>query len=109
MPHILSQQEEGVVNNDFIFSLKNKGDQSTKDQPATVCKKDTITLEEGLDGTLYVRLRGRELKVLTLPERPKKAHIPFVIVKITPLMRKPSMNLPWRTPFPVKAFQSTRS
>lgn len=96
LPSIFSRQEERTVRNDFTFSFKTQWYQILKDQRITVCKKDVVTIEEHLDGTLHVRLRGKELNYLVLPKRPKKAAVPFVIAATAPASWKPAPDHPWR-------------
>lgn len=96
LPHVLSRQEERSVNNDFTFSFRNQRYQLNKSQPVTICKKEVVTVEEWLDGSLHVRLRGKDLETSVLPERPKRAHVPFVLAKTPALPQKPPKDHPWR-------------
>lgn len=95
LPSIFSRQEKRVVQNDFTFSFKNQWYQLIKNQPVTVCKKDEITVEEHLDNTIVIRLRGKSLNYELLPNRPKKAWTQFVLPKTT-VPIKPAANHPWR-------------
>lgn len=70
---ILSRQKERTVGNDFTIGFDRTWYQLTEGQPVTVCKKDRVTVERRLDGTVRIRLRGRYLNHETLPERPKRA------------------------------------
>lgn len=98
LPSVFSRQEERVVNNDFTFSFKKQWHQLTQHQPVTVCKKDTVTIEEHLDHTIHVRLRGKDLNYIVLPKRPKKTSVPFVLAQAsTPI--KPAAHHPWRKQF----------
>ena len=99
LPSIFSRQEERTIQNDFSFGFKNTWHQLTPDQPVTVCKKDVVTIEEHLDGTMHVRLRGKSLNYVVLPERPKKSHVPFVLAKKTSPPPKPVAGHPWRRRF----------
>lgn len=76
---ILSRQTPRVVQNDWTISFKNQWYQLTKEQPATVCKKDEVIIEEYLDETIQIRLRGKYLNYRALPERPKKQLQPWVL------------------------------
>lgn len=93
---IFSRQETRVVQNDFTFSFKNQWYQLTKTQPVTICKKDEIIVEEHLNHTIHIKLRGKELNCLLLPQRPKKVIVPFVIAKSAPTHIKPTFDHPWR-------------
>lgn len=96
---IFSRQEKRTVQNDFTFSFQNQWYQLTENQPATVCKKDAVTVEEHLDRTIHIRLRGKELNHAILPERPKQATSSFVITKSAPQTMKPQADHPWRRRF----------
>jgi hypothetical protein len=107
---IFSRQETRIVQNDYTFPFQNQWHQLTEDQPATVCKKDEVTIEEHLDHTIHIRLRGKELNYKILPERPKKAHVPFVLAKsasqpMKPI--KPRADHPWRRRFRADALKAT--
>ncbi len=106
LPGIFSRQTKRTILNDFTFSFKNQWYQLTKEQPATICKKDVVIVEERLDKTIQVRLRGKYLNYLLLPARPVKEHRtkPWIIAKTTEQINQskahiPSSNHPWRLPF----------
>ena len=97
LPSIFSRHETRTVQNDFTFSFKNQWYQLLKNQPATVCKKDVVIIEERLDGTIHVTLRGKELNANVLPVRPKKAMPqPWVLAKTQQRPNTPAANHPWR-------------
>lgn len=93
---IFSRHEERTIQNDFTFSFKTQWYQLTKQQPATICKKDRVIIEEHLDGTLHVRFKGKELNYLQLPERPKKAQTSLFIAQTAAASWKPAPTHPWR-------------
>lgn len=99
LPAIFSRQETRVVQNDFTFSFKNQWYQLTEHQSVTVCKKDVVIVEEHLDHTMCIRLRGKELHAILLPERPKKMIVPFVIAASAPRTTRPRTDHPWRKRF----------
>lgn len=107
LPSIFSRQEKRTVQNDFTFSFKNQWYQLTENQPATVCKKDEVIVEERLDHTIHIVLRGKELNYVLLPERRKKISVPFVIAKSAPKINKPPANHPWRKRFHADAQKAT--
>lgn len=112
LPSVFSRQEERTVRNDFTFSFKTQWYQITKQQQVTVCKKDLVTVEEHLDATLHVRLRGKELAIAVLPERPKKLTVPFVIAKTTmppKPPKKPAADHPWRQQIQAAVLKSKSS
>jgi hypothetical protein len=103
---ILSRQTERTILNDFTFSFKNQWYQLVKEQPATICKKDTVIVEEHLDHTVHVRLRGKYLNWKILPARPPKISqtSPWVIAKTMAQVNAakahtPPLNHPWRQTF----------
>lgn len=94
---IFSRQTKRTVQNDFTFSFKNQWYQLTKDQSATVCKKDEVIVEERLDNSIHIRLRSKYLNYELLPERPKKAgnDLTWIIPKRS-TAHVPPQNHPWR-------------
>lgn len=109
LPSIFSRQEQRTVQNDFTFSFQNQWYQLTERQPATVCKKDEVTVEEHLDHTIHVRLRSKALNYAILPKRPVKACVPFVIAKSPLPVTKPRADHPWRQRFNADAQQRIHS
>lgn len=99
LPGIFSKHTNRTVLNDFTFSFKNQWYQLIKNQPATVSKKDVVTLEEWLDGTLHVRLKSKYLVCQLLPKRPEKQIAQPWVLAARSLDRKayrPPANHPWR-------------
>lgn len=97
LPSMLSKQTKRTVQNDFTFSFKNQWYQLIKNQPATVCKKDEVIVEERLDNSIHIRLRSKYLNYELLPARPKRQEKdnPWIL----PAVRKvyiPPQNHPWR-------------
>lgn len=79
---IFSRQETRVVRNDWTVAHGNQWYQLTRHQPVTVCRKDTVTVEERLDGTIRFRLRGKYLNTISIPARPCKIRdLPWVLAK----------------------------
>lgn len=108
LPGIFSRHTERTVLNDFTFSFKNQWYQLVKEQQATVCKKDTVIVEEHLDKTIHVRLRGTYLNYALLPLRPKKQTLNVKAPWVLPATKAhaPPSNHPWKRPFP---FQQTNT
>lgn len=96
LPSVFSRQEERTVQNDFTCAFNHVWYQITKDQPVTVCKKDIIIIEEHLNHSIHLRLRGKELNYTILPERPKKASSQVFIAQTNSVTWKPKSNHPWR-------------
>lgn len=104
LPAIYSRQTERTVQNDFTFSFNSRWFQLTKDQPATICKKDKVLIEERTDGSIHVRLRGKYLNYSILPARPTKTKQAWVIPATTKDVNAskahtPAPNHPWRMIF----------
>lgn len=98
LPQIFSIQKERKVNNDYTIMFKNKFYQLNDMQPTTVYKKDTIVVEERLDGAIKINLKGHYLNYLELPERPKKeidVKLPALTLR-KPTFWKPPADHPWR-------------
>lgn len=92
---IFSKQVKRTIQNDFTFSFKNQWYQLTKEQSVTVCKKDTVIVEERLDNTIHVELRGKYLNYQLLSKRPKKQiQTPWVLPASKAHISPP--DHPWR-------------
>lgn len=86
-----------TVQNDFTLSLDTICYQLTKNQPCIVRKKERVTVEEHLDGTIHIRHKGKELNYQILPSRPKKVKSTPWVLPATREAVKPAANHPWRT------------
>jgi len=96
---IFSRQYRKVVMNDFTVSHQKHCYQLEKIQPVTICKQDRVTVEERMDRTIQIRLRGKYLNYRLLPEKPKKIsnaknNLQWVISKST--AQVPPADHPWR-------------
>jgi len=96
---IFSRQYTRVVRNDFTIHHQKQRYQLLKEQPATVCRKDRVTVEMRLDGSIHFRLRGKYLNHQILPSEPKKINVGkktklWVLPKTTAHI--PPANHPWR-------------
>lgn len=92
---VFSRQTERTVLNDFTFSFKNQWYQLTKGQLVTVCKKDTVIVEEHLDQTIQIRLRGKYLNYELLPQRPER-QINKQMWVLPAVGHVPAADHPWR-------------
>lgn len=101
LPAILSRHSERTVRNDYTVSHQSQWYQLTADQPVTICKKDSVTVEERRDQTIGIRLRGKYLNYRRLPVRPPRAETPWALPATAagrePI--KPTANHPWRRRF----------
>ena len=102
---IFSRHDSRVVQNDFTVQHDKRFCQLTEYQPATICKKDKVTVEEWLDHTIHIRLRGKELNCRVLPARPRPLRsTPWALAATSPNQRQkspyqPSSNHPWKRRF----------
>lgn len=105
LSNIFSIHSNRVVMNDFTVQFKNQYFQLEQQQPVTVCRKDTIMIEEHLDGNIKLKLRVKELRYRVLPKRPEKEFklkIPALVTSQPTY--KPPADHPWRRPFLTNKF-----
>lgn len=86
---IFSRQYTRVVRNDFTIGHRAKCYQLEKQQPVTICKKDTVVVEERMDQSICFKLRGKYLNCKLLPDKPRKLNankknIPWIIAASLP-------------------------
>ena len=101
LPQIFSVQNKRKVHNDYTVMFKTNYFQLNREQPTTVYKKDTVIVEEHLDGTIKLCLKNHYLDYTVLPERPKK-EINIKLIALTGQKQssyKPPANHPWRKQF----------
>ncbi len=93
---IFSVQSIRQVKNDFTVQFKNHWYQLSKNQPATIRRQEKVLIEERLDGSLAIRLRGKYLNFKLLPAKPEKIkESPFALpAKGTAYV--PAPDHPWR-------------
>lgn len=103
LPAILTRHSQRVVQNDFTIRFNNLWYQLTKEQPATIRPKERVLIEERLDGSLQIRLRGKYLNYQVLLTKPQKqTKQPWIIAASQKKERKsykPPKDHPWRRPF----------
>jgi len=98
---IFSIQNARKINNDYTVRFENNYFQLDEQQPTTVYKKDSVIIEEHLDGEIKINLKEHYLNYKILPERPQKE----INIKLAALTRqkqnsyKPPIDHPWRTQF----------
>lgn len=80
--NIFSKQYTRQVQNDFTLSFNNQWYQLLKDQPVTVQKLDRVTIEDRLDGSVRIRLRGKYLNYRIIPKRIPKAPVPWILAAV---------------------------
>ena len=97
LPQIFSIQAQRKVNNDYTIMFKNQFFQLDEKQPTTVFKKDSVIVEEHLNGLVKINLKGHYLNYQVLPERPKKIKdIPLAALTNRAPNYIPPKNHPWR-------------
>ena len=93
---IFSVQSARLVQNDFTIRFKNQWLQIAKEQAITVRRKDLVLIEERLDGSLAIRLRGKYLNFKTLPAKPRKASETLFAIPARRFVSRPPADHPWR-------------
>lgn len=91
---VFSRQSKRVVRNDFVIIHKKQYYQLEKLQPVTIRKKDSVIMEERMDGSIHIKLRDKYLNYRLISELPKKISSLWVIPKKTSYV--PPANHPWR-------------
>jgi hypothetical protein len=98
---VFSHQETRTITDDYTFSYHATRYQVLAQSVAPGLRRDTVTVEARLDGTLRVRWRDRYLQVKRLPEHaaPRKAPRSQPAPDKAPAPRppaKPGPEHPWR-------------
>ena len=94
--NIFSIQSYRNVNNDFTIRFKSKWLQLKEQQPTLVLRKDQILVEEHLDGSIHLNLRGKYLEYAVLPQRPERVKMHVTGLTKERQIWKPPMNHPWK-------------
>jgi hypothetical protein len=100
LPSIFATHTSRIVGNDFTIRFKKKCYQLTKEQTVTVCRKDTVIVEERLDSTLHI-LHAKRQRYLSFTEvvgKPEQRRAQAVL-PATRKAQKPAANHPWRKSF----------
>lgn len=93
---IFSIQSKRRVNNDYTIRFKSRWFQLAGMQDTTVYKKDIVTLEERLDGTLHIRLNNAYLTYTALPERPRRVRMLVTALTSEKPRWRPPADHPWK-------------
>lgn len=103
LPSILCRKYERIIQNDFTISYETNHYQLLEEQPVTILKKNKVTVEDWVDGTIHFKLRGKELNYKVLPIGVKKMPLKtkWVIAKTVVALKpaqvhRPAENHPWR-------------
>jgi len=109
LPQIFSIQSERKVNNDYTILFKNRFFQLEEKQPTTVFKKDTVIVEEHLNGEIKISFKDCYLNWCELPERPKKIiNLPVAALTNRASDYKPPVDHPWRR-FHIRSKQTPKA
>jgi transposase len=100
LKHVLSFQEQRVVQNDWTISWCNRYFQLHAEHHKLSLARKRIEVYELLDGTILLKHRGRELKWVELTERPsRKRSLPTAPKASDQGPKAPPKNHPWRRRF----------
>lgn len=100
LEHVLSFQEQRVVQNDWTVSWCSRHFQLHEEHQKLSLARKRIDVCELLDGTILLKYRGRVLKWIELTERPSRQRSPSAAKKASgKTSTKPPKNHPWRRPF----------
>ena len=96
LDRIFSIQSQRQIKNDFTVQFKNDWYQLDEIQPTTIYKKDTILIEEKLDGSIQLSKKEKYLNFKKLPARPEKIKTKLVALTPNKAPWLPPVNHPWR-------------
>jgi hypothetical protein len=96
LEHVLSYQEERVVQNDWTVSWCNRIFQLDERHQKLALARKKILVSELLDGTIRLTSRGENLRWIELPERPAPAKREPSGRREKKASYKPAANHPWR-------------
>ena len=94
--HIFSIHFTRRVNHDFTIQFHNHWYQLEEIQPVTIHPKQTILVEEWLDGSIHFMCQGKELHVFHLPQRPERQKQNPLILTTHRLNYKQPDTHPWK-------------
>lgn len=96
LEHVLSYQEQRVVQNDWTVSWCNRIFQVQESHQKLALAKKKLLVSELLDGQIRLTYQGRELTWRELPERPSTAKPKQAEKESAPASHKPAATHPWR-------------
>ena len=98
LEHVLSYQEQRVVQNDWTVSWCNRIFQLHEQHQKLSLARKKILVSELLDGTIRLTHRGRDLTWIELPVRPARAKPKTARTGEAKAPYKPAATHPWRRP-----------
>lgn len=99
LEHVLSYQEQRVVQNDWTVSWCNRIFQLHEPHQKLALARKKILVSELLDGQIRLTHQGRDLSWSELPARPSTAQSKPSANGAIPASYKPAATHPWRRPF----------
>jgi transposase len=99
LEHVLSYQEQRVVQNDWTVSWCNRIFQVHESHRTLTLARKKILVSELLDGQIRLTHQGRDLSWSELPTRPSTAKPKLSQTRVVPATYKPAATHPWRRPF----------
>ena len=96
---IFAIHERRTVQSDFTILYEGLWLQLAPSQPVLVRHKEVIEVEERLDGSLYLGLRGKYLNFERLIRKPEKVRMKVLALAHDRASAPPSTNHPWRRSF----------
>ena len=97
---ILSVQTTRTIERDFTLRLQNRFFQLPAEQPVRVRPKDTVLIEQRLDGTRHLRCKGHYLAFTPIAKpapRPRQVAVPAPVVPRRPRQPyHPPRTHPWK-------------
>lgn len=99
---IFSKQTVRNVKNDFTVVLNNQWHQLLENQPTTIRKGASVTIEEWIDGGTHLVAHGKYLNSKMITERPQKTKKAAWVIAAQKPVRVPAKDHPWRGRFILK-------
>ena len=98
LPAILSVQSDRILAGDFTIRFKNQWYQLHKEQSVALYPRDTITLEERLDGTVHARFKDTYLSFTPISKLERSMRPKTTAPATIRTRPKPAPDHPWRRP-----------
>jgi transposase len=97
LDQVFSVQKERRVTNDYTVQFETEWYQIEKEQSVMVLRRDTVTVEKRLDGSVRMRLirSDKYLNIRKLPMRPIREKMPRCTSAVTRTPHVPAANHPW--------------
>ena len=99
---ICSIQTTRTIAGDFTVRLQNRFFQLGPEQPVRLRPRDTVLIEQRLDGSVHLRAKGRYLLFMPIPKpAPRPHHVAARTIRIPRPPRapyRPPQTHPWKDP-----------